>query len=93
MGFVENIPSGTIETEEQWNYAKEYGDKLYIDTRYMKSFEKDKGLLIGLGSWFGGASFYFSVSEYDENKPYWVKYPPEHLEWFWGNNGKIDFNN
>lgn len=92
-GFVENNPSGVIETEEQWNYAKEYGDKCCINTRYLKSFEEDKGRLLTVGSWFGGASFYWSISEYDKNNPseYWIKYPPEHIDWYWGKNGIIDF--
>lgn len=89
---IGSVPQGIIETEEQWNYLKEYSKHISIDDRYLTSFEEDKGKWLNLGSWFGGASFYWSLNKQLPNfdTEYYKKFPP-HVEWYWGKNGKIDF--
>lgn len=55
-------PAGKVTTREQYDYIKYYAEHTEIDDRYIKSFEDVCGKWIDIGSWFGGAAFYFSVS-------------------------------
>ena len=98
---LECRPTGRIDTKDQYDYLKYYSDHTAIDDKYIKSFEEVKGKYIHLGSWFGGASFYFSL----EDKPEGVfetsiraedgriiKYTEWYEKFSYGKLGKIEFN-
>lgn len=90
---IDAVPQGIIETEEQWNYLKEYSKHIVIDDRYLTSFDKDKGKWLDIGDWFAGGSFYWNLSKKppDSDDEYFERHPL-HIEWYWGKHGKIDFS-
>lgn len=95
-GIIDAAPYGRIDTKEQYNYMiyydKEtnfgfyYGDR----DRHVPTFEECKGKYLDMTSFFGGASFYFIISNHcnkwnDETKKFEVIYP----DFNYGKYGKI----
>lgn len=91
---LELRPTGKIETKEQYDYVMYYGNHTPIDVgeRYMKSYEESKGKYLHLGSWFGGASFYYYCSDEPEHiDGYFEKDAPVYEKFSYGKFGKIEF--
>ena len=92
--FKIKTPTGKIETKEQYDYVMYYGNHTPIDVgeRYMKSYEESKGKYLHLGSWFGGASFYYYCSDEPEHiDGYFEKDAPVYEKFSYGKFGKIEF--
>jgi hypothetical protein len=92
--FVDAVPHGIIETQEQYDYIKYYSDNTSISMDGMKSFEEDCGRYLNLGNYFGGAAFYFCTQSVEYTLECIKKYPniyPETTDWSWGKYGKIEF--
>lgn len=64
--FLELRPTGKVVSKEQYEYVLYYAKQTGIDTRYIRTFEEEKGKYLRLGSWFGGASYYFYFAEQPE---------------------------
>ena len=91
---LELRPTGKIETKEQYDYVMYYGNHtpIDVDERYMKPFEESKGKYLHLGSWFGGASFYYYCSDEPEHiDGYFEKDAPVYEKFSYGKFGKIEF--
>ena len=98
---IECVPTGKIETKEQYDYLKYYVENTPIDDRYIKSFEESKGKYIHMGSWFGGAAFYLYMSDepqgdYDyrieDKNGAIVGYTKYEEDFSYGKLGKIEFD-
>lgn len=98
---LECIPTGRIETREQYNYLKYYAEHTVIDDRYIKSFEDSAGKYIHLGNWFGGAAFYFSLTDKPEGiyetaikakDGSVIEYTEWYEEFSYGKLGEIEFD-
>ena len=75
--FLELRPTGKVVSKEQYEYVLYYAKQTGIDTRYIRTFEEEKGKYLRLGSWFGGASYYFysntsSAQTKSSSKPFGV---------------------
>ena len=63
---IECAPKGVIECVDDLQRAIAYAKKYAIDTRYIDQYTGDASVIgreLCLGSWFGGASFYYYISE------------------------------
>ena len=98
--FLELRPTGKVVTVEQYAYVLYYAKHTGIDTRYIRTFEEDKDKYVRLGSWFGGASYYFffgdqpeGVSETAERNEFgaYTKYTEYYEEFSYGKFGAIEF--
>ena len=92
--FVDAVPYGVIENQEQYDYIKYYSDNTSISMDGMKSFEEDHGRYLNLGNYFGGAAFYFCTVSVESALESIKTYPnlyPDTPEWSWGKYGKIEF--
>ena len=98
--FLELRPTGKVISEEQFEYVLYYAKQTGIDTRYIKTFEEEKGKYLRLGSWFGGASYYFYFVDCPEGVPEtaeknefgaYTKYTEYYEEFSYGKCGMITF--
>lgn len=103
--FLRAIPHGKIISEEQFLYCLEYGRKMGIGGTTDKyqiehlAYEEVENKYLRLGNHFGGASFYFYVSDqpepinpiYDFGKV--VSCDGYYENFIYGKYGKIDFMN
>lgn len=92
--YVDAVPSGIIETQEQYDYIKYYSDNTSIGMDGIRSFEEDRGRYLNLSNYFGGAAFYFSTLSIEDAERYANLYPSlysENCNWCWGKYGKIEF--
>ena len=64
--FLELRPIGKVVSKEQYEYVLYYAKQTGIDTRYIRTFEEEKGKYLRLGCWFGGASYYFYFADQTE---------------------------
>ena len=98
--FLELRPTGKVVSKEQYEYVLYYAKQTGIDTRYIRTFEEEKGKYLRLGSWFGGASYYFyfaeqpeGVSETAERNEFgaYTKYTEYYEDFSYGKFGAITF--
>ena len=98
---IQCVPTGKITTKEQYDYLKYYVENTQIDDRYIKSFKESKDKYIHMGSWFGGAAFYFYMSDEPQgNYDYRIEdkngaivgYTKYEEEFSYGKLGKIEFD-
>lgn len=98
--FLELRPTGKVVSKEQYEYVLYYAKQTGIDTRYIKTFEEEKGKYLRLGSWFGGASYYFYFADFPEGVPEtaeknefgaYTKYTEYYEEFSYGKFGMIAF--
>lgn len=85
---LELRPSGKIATREQYDYVLYYSKHTSIRIEdaggtYIKSFENAAGKYLCLGNWFGGAAFYFYVTDEPCDN--------ERKEFSYGRLGRIEF--
>lgn len=99
--FLELRPTGKVLTKEQYDYVMYYAKHTGIDCSYVRSFEEEKGKYLRLGSWFGGASYYFFFGDQPEgiietavtNEWKVIETFKEYYEDFsYGKLGKIEFD-
>lgn len=99
---LELRPTGKVLTKEQYEYVLYYGKNtsIAVDDRYIKTFEEERGKYLHLGSWFGGASFYFYFSDKPEGADGTMicdksgrcaGYERYYKEFSYGKFGKIEF--
>lgn len=95
-GIIEAAPYGRIDTKEQYDYMIHYDKETNLGfyhsdkDRHIPTFEECKGRYLDMTSFFGGASFFFIISNRcvrwnDETKEMDVVYP----EFNYGTYGKI----
>lgn len=98
--FLELRPTGKVVSKEQYEYVLYYAKQTGIDTRYIKTFEEENGKYLRLGSWFGGASYYFYFADFPEGVPEtaeknefgaYTKYTEYYEEFSYGKFGMITF--
>ena len=98
---IQCVPTGKIETREQYDYLKYYAENTPIDDRYIKSFEESVGKYIHLGNWFGGAAFYFTLQDYpqgifetaiEKKDGLGIEYTEWYEDFSYGKLGKIEFD-
>ena len=91
---IDAVPHGIIENEEQYNYIIEYSRNTSIKLDGMKPYPLAQGMYLNLGSYFGGASFYFTlmtVKDVTEMKDRYPDIYPNDLSWSYGKYGKIEW--
>lgn len=95
-GLIDAAPYGRIDTKEQYDYMiyyeKETNFGFYHSDkdRHIPTFEECKGKYLDITSFFGGASFYFTIRDHsniynEETKRFDISYP----EFNYGKYGKI----
>lgn len=77
-------PYGIVKTKEQYDYIKYYSDNTSIAFK-LNDFESCVGKYISMGSYFGGASFYFYATDNFDDV-----YGND-LSFCYGKYGKIEF--
>lgn len=98
--FLELRPTGKVVSKAQYEYVLYYAKQTGIDTRYIKTFEEEKGKYLRLGGWLGGASYSFYFSDFPEGVPEtaeknefgaYTKYTEFYEEFSYGKFGMITF--
>ena len=91
---IDAVPHGVIENEEQYNYIIEYSRNTSVGLDGMKPYQIAQGMYLGLGNYFGGSAFYFTLMTVEYAKSMKNKYPdiyPDDLSWSYGEYGKIEW--
>lgn len=93
-------PTGQILTKEQYEYIKYY-EKHALSHKYIAEipFEEARGKYLHIGNYFGGAAYYFWLSDEPEGKDMIYNengmpkgYSSHYNEFSYGKYGKIEFD-